>query len=159
MITKEKKSVKVGKYVNTEFVNTVLREYKKERWVHNSERIGKEDSLSAWFSAEDVEGFLSNMKQYGADGVKFYFMAYPSDFAEVPEYAGRQSLVMVATKSRVSATGEIQNKDVYITTKQGTNTILSFNMANICPPKCGSFGGGDIGITIIDKGDKGLEIV
>lgn len=158
MITKEKKSRKVGKYVNTEFVDTVLREYKKERWVHNSERIGKEDSLSAWFSAADVEGFLANMKQYGADGVKFYFMAYPADFVPVPEYAGRQSLVMVATKSKTTKMGTTVNKDVYIT-KNGTNTILGFNMANICPPKCGSFGGGDIGITIIDKGDKGIEIV
>ena len=158
MITKEKKSVKVGKYVNTEFVDTVLREYKKERWVHNSERIGKEDSLSAWYSVEDIEGFLANMKQYGADGVKFYFMTYPADFTENPDYAGRQSIVMVATKSKTTEMGTTVNKDVYIT-KNGNNTILGFNMANICPPYCGTFGGGNIGITIIDKGDKGIEIV
>ncbi len=46
MITIEKKSLKVGKYVNTEHVDTVVRNYKQERWVYNSERIGKEDSLS-----------------------------------------------------------------------------------------------------------------
>jgi hypothetical protein len=158
MITKEKTSRKVGKYVNTEFVDTVLREYKKERWVHNSERIGKEDSLSAWYSVEDVEDFLADMKQYGADGVKFYFMAYPADFAAKPEYAGRQSLVMVATKSRQTAMGTTVNKDVYIT-KNGTSTILGLNMANICPPACGKFGDSDLGITLIDKGDKGIEIV
>ncbi|MEO6960443.1 MAG: hypothetical protein ABIY90_00650 [Puia sp.] len=158
MITKEKKSVKVGKYVNTEFVDTVLREYKKERWVHNSERIGKEDSLSAWYSVEDVEGFLANIKQHGADGVKFYFMAYPADFPEKPEYAGRQSLVMVATKSKTTKMGTTVNKDVYIT-KNGNNTILGFNMANICPPACGKFGDNDLGIAIIDKGAKGIEIV
>jgi hypothetical protein len=158
MITKEKKAVRVGKYVNTEFVDTVLREYKKERWVHNSERIGKADSLSAWYSADDVQGFLDNMKQYGADGVKFYFMTYPADYAEKPEYAGRQSIVMVATKSKTTNMGTTVNKDVYIT-KNGTETILGFNMANLCPPHCGSFGGGDIGITIIDKGEDGIEVV
>ncbi len=157
MITKEKKSAKVGKYVNTEFVDTVLREYKKERWVHNSERIGKEDSLSAWYSVEDVEDFITNMKQYGADGLKFYFMAYPADFAEKPEYAGRQSIVMVATKSKVDRMGATVNKDVYIT-KNGNSTVLSLNMANICPPLCGSRIM-DLGIAVIDKGGKGLEIV
>ena len=158
MITKEKKSRKVGKYVNTEFVDMVMAEYKKERWVQNSERIGKEDSLSAWFSVEDVEDFLTNMKQYGADGVKFYFSAYPKDFAYKPEYAGRQSLVMVATKSRETKMGTTVNKDVYIT-KDGTSTILGLNMPNICPPKCGAFGDNDLGISIIDKGEKGLQIV
>jgi len=59
MITKEKKAVRVGKYVNTEFVDTVLREYKKERWAHNSERIGKADSLSEGNSAKDFRGFLT----------------------------------------------------------------------------------------------------
>ncbi len=105
MITKEKKVVRVGKYVNTEYVNTVLREYKKERWVHNSERIGKEDSLSIWFSVEDVADFLATSKLNGADGIKFYFSAYPKDFAEKPEYAGRQSIVMVATKSKETEHG------------------------------------------------------
>ncbi|MDP4131916.1 MAG: hypothetical protein Q8918_03055 [Bacteroidota bacterium] len=158
MITKEKKSTKVGKYVSTEFVDNVTREYKRERWIHNSERIGKEDSLSAWYGVEDIEGFLANIKQYGADGVKFYFMAYPADFPEKPEYAGRQSLVMVATKSKTTEMGTTVNKDVYIT-KNGTNTILGFNMANICPPACGLFGGDSVGVTLIDRGNKGIEIV
>jgi hypothetical protein len=158
MITKEKKSNKVGKYVNTEFVDNVLREYKKERWIHNSERIGKEDSLSAWWHLEDMEGFIAEMKQHNADGVKFYFMAYPAEFPEKPEYAGRQSLVMVATKAREDKAGKIVNKDVYIT-KNGNSTILGLNMSNICPPACGRFGDNDLGIAIIDKGAKGIEIV
>jgi hypothetical protein len=159
MITKEKKSTKVGKYVSTEFVNTVLREYKKERWVYNSERIGKEDSLSVWWHLEDIEGFVAKMKQHGADGVKFYFMAYPAEFAEKPEYASRQSLVMVATKSKETEMGTTVNKDVYIT-KNGNSTILGLNMASPCPPMCGTgFGTGDLGVTIIDKGEKGLEVI
>jgi hypothetical protein len=158
MITKEKKSVRVGKYVNTDYVNTVLREYKKERWVHNSERIGKEDSLSIWFSVEDVEDFIATSKQNGADGIKFYFGAYPADFTEKPEYAGRQTLVMVATKTRETNIGTTVNKDVYIT-RNGNSTILGLNMGSPCPPLCGGYPAtGDLGITLIDKGDKGIEI-
>ena len=77
MLTIEKKSLKVGKYVSTEHVDTVIKTYKQERWVHNSERIGKEDSLSVWYSIEELEEFMATSKENGADGIKFYFAAYP----------------------------------------------------------------------------------
>ena len=75
MITIEKKSLKVGKYVNTEHVDTVVRNYKQERWVYNSERIGKEDSLSGWYSIEEMEEFIERAKQSGGDGISIYFGA------------------------------------------------------------------------------------
>src|ERR1700712_1583613 len=103
MMTIEKKSLKVGKYVNTAHVDKVISTYKKERWVHNTKRIGKEDSLSGWDSVEELEGFIENIKQHGADGIKMYFAAYPSDYTETPEYAGRQTIVLVATKSKETA--------------------------------------------------------
>ncbi len=39
--------------------------------------------------------------------------------------------------------------------------VLGFNNLTICPPICSSTsegGMGDLGITIIDKGEKGMEI-
>lgn len=161
MTTQEKISVKVGRYVNTEYVDVVLREYKKTRWTQNSERIGKPDSLSVWFSLEDIEEFLTNAKAHGGDGIKFYFAAYPDEFAPKPEYAGRQSIVMVATKSRQTELGNMANKDLYIT-RQGKSTIMAFNKGGLCPPGCSGSnegGMGDLGITIIDKGDKGMELI
>lgn len=160
MITKQKKSVRVGKYVNTGHVDTVIREYKKTRWVPNSERIGKPDSLSAWLSTEDMEDFLAATKTHGGDGVKFYFSVYPADYAPNPEYAGRQTITLVATRSKNTGMGTIANKDIYIT-KNGQSTVLGFNNLTICPPICSSTsegGMGDLGITIIDKGEKGMEI-
>lgn len=162
MITTEKKSLRVGKYVDKEHVDAVVSTYKKERWVHNSKRIGKEDSLSAWFSAEELEEYLAMIKQYGADGVKFYFGVYPEDHAPKPEYVGRQTIVLVATKSRQTENG-LYNKDLYVN-RNGVNITLSLNMPNICPPLCGGFGFtsndvGDKGITIIDKGDEGLSVI
>ncbi|MFY7964340.1 MAG: hypothetical protein ACOVO1_05545, partial [Chitinophagaceae bacterium] len=91
-------SKRVGKYVDTAHVDNVIRNYKKERWVHNSDRIGKEDSLSAWWSIEEMEDFIMQAKIHGADGLKFYFGAYDTDYPENPKYAGRQTLVMVGTK-------------------------------------------------------------
>ncbi|MET0242186.1 MAG: hypothetical protein ABW174_01905 [Flavitalea sp.] len=162
MITVETSSKSVGKYVDTKHAETVIREYKHERWVANSEKIGKEDSTSAWWSIEEIEGFLANAKANGADGLKMYFAAYPKDFAEKPEYAGRQTLVMVATEEVATTEGKV-NKDLYI--KDGENSsVMAYNMGRLTPPwvKGGDeFTGDDwgLGMTIVDRGDKGFCII
>jgi hypothetical protein len=159
MTTIQKKSLKVGKSVGTDHLNTVVRNYKKERWVHNSQRLGKEDSLSVWYSIEELEEFMSIAKNHGADGIKLYFGAYDKDYKEQPLYAGRQTVVLVATKHKETEEGET-NKDLHIQTENGT-TILAWNAGSVCPPFCGSkdgFGFGDVGITILDKGEDGLII-
>ena len=76
MLETQKKSVKVGKRVNTDHVNAAIRNYKQERWVHNSKRLGKEDSLSVWYSLEELEEFLATSKAHGGDGIRLYFGAY-----------------------------------------------------------------------------------
>jgi hypothetical protein len=165
MIAVENPSISVGKYVDTKHVDTVIREYKQERWVHSSERIGKEDSLSAWWSIEEIENFLAHAKDNGADGLKMYFAAYPKDYTEEPLYAGRQTLVMVATKTKVTETGLV-NKDIYTATENGPN-ILAYNMSKLCPPMCKPGGGGisaddadwGLGLTIIDRGDQGIVVI
>jgi hypothetical protein len=164
MQTIEKKSLRVGKYVKTAHVDNVIRNYKQNRWIQNSERIGKEDSLSAWWSIEEVEEFLAKAKDHGADGVKFYFAAYDQDHAPYAEFADRQTLVMVGTKQKETATG-VKNKDIYIEDGE-TTTILAYNESSICPPFCGGGATGEgngmddgIGITIIDKGEKGMLVI
>jgi hypothetical protein len=160
----EKKSLSVGKYVSTEHVDTVIRTYKKERWVHNSERLGKADSLSGWLSVEELEAFIETVKQHDADGVKFYFGAYSQESAPRPEYAGLQTIVLVATKNKETVNGTT-NKDVYIT-KNGSSVILAYNSVYLCPPFCG--GGSTfkpdtelngIGVALLDKGDKGMAVI
>ena len=82
MLTIEKKSVKAGKLVNTKHVDTVIKNYKQERWVHNSKRLGKEDSLSVWYSLEELEEFMELIKTHGGDGVRLYFGAYDKEYDE-----------------------------------------------------------------------------
>lgn len=167
MTTIQKKSLKVGRYVDTNHVDTVIRNYKRERWVQNSEHIGKEDSLSVWYSVEELEEFLQKIKTHGGDGVRMYFGAYSEDFATKPEYGSRQTIVMVATRSKENEAG-VANKDLYVNPGQ----ILAYNLGGICPPSCnngtkptgpGGDGDGDdwggIGVTIVDRGPKGMTIV
>jgi hypothetical protein len=154
MLTIEKKSLKVGKFVNTDHVDSVIRNYKQDRWVHNSERLGKEDSLSVWHSIEELEELIAKAKENGGDGIRFYFAAYPKDYSQQPLYAGRQTIVMVATKQKDTENGPA-NKD------KGTE-ILAFNSGAICPPFCkprGIDGDDGLGIAIIDKGQEGLFVV
>ncbi len=161
MLTITSKTRKAGKFVNTEHTDTIIRNYKQERWVNNSKHIGKEDSLSVWYSAEELEQFLERIKLHGADGVRFYFGAYGKEYTGNPLYAGRQTLVMVATQAKETVKGMV-DKDVYVNTGN-KNSILAYNMGRICPPYCKpSFGDADesgIGITIVDKGEEGITIV
>src|SRR5690348_10003005 len=98
MLTLEKKSLRVGKLVDTEHVDSVIRNYKQKRWIHNSNRLGKNDSLSVWYSLEELEEFLAEAKVRGASGIRVYFGVYADDFKERPSLAGRQTVVFVATK-------------------------------------------------------------
>lgn len=158
MVKTQVKSLKAGKLVNTEHVNTVISNYKKERWANNSKHIGKEDSLSVWYSVEELEDFLEKVKENGGDGIKMYFGAYGSEHAPQPLYADRQTIVLVATKNKETLNGAV-NKDLYICDETG-NTILAYNAGHLCPPFCKPDDGiGEIGITIVDKGNEGIVIV
>jgi hypothetical protein len=162
MVALHEKNLKVSKAVKTEEADTLIREYKHTRWVPNSESINKPDSLSAWYSIEDMENFIALAKTNGADGIKFYFAAYPKDYASKPEYAGRQTLVKVATRSKLTDLGTIANKDIYITRNGVTSTLGGTMPPRLCPPMCNSNsegGMGDLGITLVDRGDKGMEII
>lgn len=151
------KSLRAGKLVNTEHVNTVISNYKKERWVQNSKHIGKEDSLSVWYSVEELEEFLQLVKDHGGDGIKMYFGAYGKENAPKELYAERQTVVLVATKVKETANGEM-NKDLYISGEK-ENTLLAYNMGRLCPPICQVGEDNGLGITIIDKGNEGIIIV
>ncbi len=162
MLTIEKKTLKAGKYVSTKHVDTLIRTYKQERWAHNSSRIGKEDSLTVWHSIEELEEFLHTAKEHGGDGIKFCFAVYPENYIENPAYAGRQTIVMVATKSKEQNNGLAQ-RDIYIQGKSGTE-ILAYNTGRICPPICPPPPGSkdvdnpEIGTAIVNKAE-GMVII
>lgn len=128
-------SQKVGSYLETQEVDSLLLNYKKTRWVFNSERIGKADSLSSWYTVNELQEFLEKAKKNGADGIKLYFGAYPQDFKKKPEYAERQTIVLVATKSAIAENGSRIDKNIYINSENG-GQILAYNVGRLCPPMC-----------------------
>ena len=56
MRTIERKPLVAQKSASTQYVEKVIRNYKQDRWIQNSEKIGKEDTLSAWWSIEEFFG-------------------------------------------------------------------------------------------------------
>src|SRR5262249_14967908 len=133
-----------------------IKNYKQERWVHNSKRIGKEDSLSVWYSLEELEEFLAKAKDHGADGIRLYFGVYSENFKERPVCSGRQTVVFVATKQK-DCSKQGYKKDIYIA-KEKENTIFAYNVATPCPPYCPNNDGENIGVTIVDRGEDGLIV-
>jgi hypothetical protein len=160
-----KASKKAGKYVNSKHVDSLLNNYKRERWVQNSKHIGKEDSLSVWYSIEELQEFIANAKQNGADGIKMYFGVYKPDTAVDERYEDRQTIVMVASKTKILEDGTSADKSIYINANNKPE-ILAYNAGRVCPPACGDgtgTGGGTgydldgIGI-LIDRKDEGMIV-
>ncbi|HTI08234.1 MAG TPA: hypothetical protein VL832_06745 [Puia sp.] len=162
--TIEKKAVKGGKYVNRQEVDTFIRAYKQETWVHNTERIGKEDAKSSWYTVDELEGFLAKVKQQGGNGVRMHFGIYPEGYGNNPELAGRQAIVLVGTRS---SDGTVTtSKELYIGNGKETK-ILAFVGDYPCPAYCPfpytppTTGSAQtaVGTTLVDMGEKGMQIV
>jgi hypothetical protein len=155
-----------GKIVDTHHVDQLISTYKKERWLSNTEKLGKPDSLSTWYGIKELSQFLQLAKQCNANGIKMYYGVYPDDFSGAEELKGRQTVVLVATKEKTTPTGTT-NKDIYVS-RNGKSEILAFNLGEICPPFCTTGLPDDpwnisiemekIGITIVDTQDKILII-
>lgn len=165
MNTIEKKSVNAGKYVNKQEVDTLIRSYKQERWADNSERMGKADSLSVWFSVEDLENFIETVKSNGGNGVRMHFGVFSAENATVPEFEGRQTLVMIGNRSN---DGSYKTSKELFTSNNGKPEIVALAGGFICPPYCGSgvgSGGGKanngvtLGSALIDRGEKGMSVI
>jgi hypothetical protein len=156
MNTIAKKSVNAGKFLSNEHVATLLSTYKQNRWVDNSEKLGKEDSLTAHVSIEELEMLIERIKTYGGDGIRLHFAAYPENYTVVPEFAGRQTVVMCGTRK----SSEGANKEIYMSEGKEAR-ILAFGDLPVCPPFCNSGIGGNqksSTTSLIDRGDKGMVV-
>lgn len=154
MNTIAKKSVNAGKFLSNQHVASLLSTYKHNRWIDNSEKLGKEDSLTAHVTIEELEMLIEKIKVQGGDGVRVHFAAYPENYTAVPEFAGRQTIVMVGTRK----SEEGVNKEIYLSEGKDAR-ILAYGDMPVCPPFCGSgFGGGSKTATLVDRGDKGMVV-
>ena len=94
--------------LNTEsHVSMLKRNYREGRHKHNSEAIGKPDSLSVTFTLEIFEEFISEKEKQNANGIKIYIGAYPDNYEVVPEFSAMQTIVLVGTEQHNGVTSDI----------------------------------------------------
>jgi hypothetical protein len=163
MNTIEKKLVKAaGRYVTTEHVDALIRNYKTDRWMQNSERIGKEDTLGVWLSIEELEEFIQTAKMNGADGIRACFGVYGGNARSFrPGMEGRQTIAMVATSGEPE-----QAREIYIE-KDGQTSILAYNQnfpfgnptSPTTPPAPGTTITLGLGNVMIADKEKGLQVI
>jgi hypothetical protein len=160
LLTKTTK--KAGQYVNSKHVESLLTHYKKERWVQNTARRGQADSLSIWYSIEELQNFIQTARDNGADGIKMYFGVYNEETAREENLVGLQTLVLVASKTKELDNGGTIDKSVYIN-KNGKPEILAFNYGKPCPPSCGTGTGTGIDVdnpaVLIDRSGEGMIVI
>jgi len=158
---------KAGKLVNSKHVDSLLSNYKKERWAQNSKHLGKEDSLSVWYSIEELQAFIATAKENGADGIKMYFGVYTADTANDVKYVGRQTVVLVASKVKELENGSTFDKSIFVD-NEGKPEILAFNAGRVCPPNCSGGTGTGTEITgfdwdnpgiLVDKKEDGMVVI
>ncbi|MDO6433777.1 hypothetical protein Q4E93_24440 [Flavitalea sp. BT771] len=166
MRTIEKKTVKAGNYVGTEHVDSLIRNYKKDRWMQNSEKIGKEDTLGIWYSADELEEFIQTAKLHGADGIRIAFGVYGGN-APRKENEGRQTVALIATCSLNEENEAPAFKDLYVE-KDGKAGLMAYNMGfplpNVLPgtnppPTTVTMGGDQLGTLMVADKNKGLMII
>lgn len=153
MNTIEKKSVNAGKFAKKQEVDILTSGYKQERWAANSDRLGKADSLSVWFSVEELEGFLENVKENGGDSVRFHFGVFPENYP-LPELVGRQTIVMIGNRTKDGSYAT--SKEVYAN-NENKPEIVAYYSGTVCPPFCG--GGGKGKSTLIVHDDSSMEVI
>ncbi|HMH20910.1 MAG TPA: hypothetical protein VK563_04000 [Puia sp.] len=160
MQTIEKKSVSVGKFASKQEVDTLIRGYKQERWVANSEHLGKEDALSGWLTVEELERYIETVKMHGGNGVRFHFGIFPEGYSEDSEFEGRQTFVMVGTRSK-DATYHT-SKELRVSDGINMSPIAYFG-AIPCPALCGDLGlmgeALSLGTALVEGSDKGLSVI
>jgi hypothetical protein len=153
MNTIAKKSVHAGNYVSKNEMNELTSAYKQERWAANSERLGKADSLSVWFTVDELENFLAKVKAGGGNGVRVHFGTFPQDYRK-PEVAGMQTVVLVANRSK---DGSLENAKELFVERNGRPEILALDGPVLCPPFCSGSGLGKS--TLIVRDDNSMEVI
>lgn len=107
-----------------------------------SAALGREDTLSIWYTREHIAKLLEEIDLAGGDGLRVYLGAYESEH----EFSGQLCLVMNATREQ-TISGEARHVDVILenepnfTTRSakveasGTKT-KDYNFGSPCPPRC-----------------------
>jgi len=116
-----------GAFVDIDHIDMLKSTYRQTKWKLNSERLGTEDTLFAWFSIKYLKEFVEKSKSVGSDSIKIYFGAFPLSYPEFPLYAGRQTMVFAGAKNQVDENGNKVNLDIYYYDEASESSQVGLN--------------------------------
>jgi len=116
--------------IERDMVNSLLTTYRQTSHKINSERIGKQDSLSVLLSVELLNQICEEATVKKLGGIYAYFSRYPDTYHEIAK-AGRQSLILTVSDLKSSPDGFVVPGDM----------VAFFDMP-FCPPVCNCGGPG-----------------
>jgi hypothetical protein len=129
-------------YVGKKLTRERIGRYAKNKHILLSEKLGKPDTKSVWYTKEHITQLLEEMNHAGADGLRIHL----GEYGENDTYSGQSCLLMVMTKPGTQNGGHI---DITIEEAADFNarsfdntTPRDFNVGSPCPPICD---GGDDG--------------
>ncbi|MBB4807126.1 hypothetical protein HNP38_002430 [Chryseobacterium defluvii] len=112
--------------------------------VLTKSRHGEPDSRWYWFSLEDMEGYIRYVKEnakkekWKNPGIRIYMGKYPVhhpvDKMAKPEYAGYQTIFIVATQKQNTDTINVMSRSGDSGENTDIKTIQALNMTNLAPP-------------------------
>lgn len=121
--------MQTGVYTDGAFADILKNNYRERQWKFNSDRLGTEDTLylmqpiklpEGMTSDESLNEFLQKSKARGANQVKIYFGAVPTEFPEAPILAGRLLGIFVPARN---------GEDIYFPGGSEEVNVMSFYMA------------------------------
>jgi hypothetical protein len=121
-------------FINKTEVNSRIQNYLQHKHGLLSTAIGKPDSTSAWYSAEQFEEIVKEMHLQDASGIRVYFGAYDSN----DELFANQLTVIFVPTFRNETTGN--HRDIVIedpVDRDGRWGLPKYlDTIALCPPMC-----------------------
>lgn len=124
-------------YVGSKLTKERIARYKNNKHVLLSEKLGKPDTKSVWYTKEHIEKLLEEMVHADANGLRIYLGEYGPE----ENFNGQLCLLMVMTKpeEKIGIPIDITIEDAPDFTARSTDTLertRDFNVGSPCPPIC-----------------------
>ncbi len=125
-----------GIFISKEAVNDRVKNFLLDKHRLLSQAMGKPETKSAWYSLEQFEELVEEMRLLQADGLRIYFGSYAADIVDV---ANHLTIIFVPTRLDESSQ---KHKDIVLEDEQDFPERLAatdrknLDTAGLCPPGC-----------------------
>lgn len=125
-------------FVTKQIVNERIKNYQNVKLpLLENGMNGRRETKSAWYSKQQFEEIVDEMRLQNADGIRVYFAAYgPND----PEYANQLTVVFVPTSWNTQTNKHtdviIDDQVDFLERRKIPSDTMNLDTIGLCPPTC-----------------------